>query len=185
MGRAVLPPDRSRWSRAQLCLAAATRRAKSYIDLRSPQLAATKRDRCASTQRPLTIGRNKGPTLWDDCPASPTAAARAQFGCVVCITSSRSSSSSGTKPLPPHVGHCRSSSVPFSTTPSPLQSGQVFMGAPHGDATTPLRLYMSAYGPKQTCRFTWTPSRVTVRIATMSCLSPKVFGRGTFACLKA
>jgi Trypsin-like peptidase domain len=35
-------------------------------------------------------------------------------------------SSSGTKPLPPHVGHCCSSSVPFSTTPSPLQSGQVF-----------------------------------------------------------
>ena len=30
-------------------------------------------------------------------------------------------------PLPPHVGHRRSSSVPFSTTPSPLQSGQVFM----------------------------------------------------------
>src|SRR6516164_7775821 len=41
------------------------------------------------------------------------------------VTSS-SSSSSGTKPLPPHVGHCCSSSVPFSTTPSPLQSGQVF-----------------------------------------------------------
>ena len=41
------------------------------------------------------------------------------------ITSS-SSSLSGTKPLPPHVGHCCSSSVPFSMTPSPLQSGQVF-----------------------------------------------------------
>ena len=41
------------------------------------------------------------------------------------VTSS-SSSSSGTKPLPPHVGHCCSLSVPFSTTPSPLQSGQVF-----------------------------------------------------------
>src|SRR5262245_18947982 len=38
-------------------------------------------------------------------------------------------SSSGTTPLPPHVGHCRSSSVPFSMTPSPLQSGQVFMCA--------------------------------------------------------
>src|SRR5215467_8148819 len=42
------------------------------------------------------------------------------------VTSS-SSSSSGTKPLPPHVGHCRSSSVPFSMTPSPLQSGQVLV----------------------------------------------------------
>jgi len=41
------------------------------------------------------------------------------------VTSS-SSSSSGTKPLPPHLGHCCSSSVPFSMTPSPLQSGQVF-----------------------------------------------------------
>jgi len=40
---------------------------------------------------------------------------------------------------PPHVGHCCSSSVPFSTTPSPLQSGQVFMCAPLGDATTPPR----------------------------------------------
>ena len=29
---------------------------------------------------------------------------------------------------------------PFSATPSPLQSGQVFMCAPHGDATTPPRL---------------------------------------------
>jgi hypothetical protein len=44
---------------------------------------------------------------------------------VVRITSS-SSSLSGTKPLPPHVGHCCSSSVPFSMTPSPLHSGQVF-----------------------------------------------------------
>src|SRR6516225_4776353 len=42
------------------------------------------------------------------------------------VTSS-SSFSSGTKPLPPHVGHCRSSSVPFSMTPSPLHSGQVFV----------------------------------------------------------
>jgi len=42
------------------------------------------------------------------------------------VTSSSSSSLSGTKPLPPHVGHCCSSSVPFSMTPSPLQSGQVF-----------------------------------------------------------
>jgi hypothetical protein len=41
------------------------------------------------------------------------------------VTSS-SSSSSGTTPLPPHVGHCCSSSVPFSMTPSPLHSGQVF-----------------------------------------------------------
>src|SRR5262245_9161304 len=47
----------------------------------------------------------------------------------VFIISSWLSSSSGTKPLPPHVGHRRSSSVPFSTTPSPLQSGQVFMRA--------------------------------------------------------
>src|SRR5262245_10300085 len=56
------------------------------------------------------------------------------FGHFERITSS-SSSSSGTKPLPPHVGHCRSSSVPFSTTPSPLQSGQVFMCAPHKNTT--------------------------------------------------
>ena len=41
-----------------------------------------------------------------------------------------SSSSSGTKPRPPHVGHWRSSSVSLSTTPSPLQSGQVFMRVP-------------------------------------------------------
>ena len=47
----------------------------------------------------------------------------------VFITSSWLSLSSGTKPLPPHVGHRRSSSVPCSTTPSPLQSGQVFMRA--------------------------------------------------------
>ncbi len=53
----------------------------------------------------------------------------AQLGCLVCITSSWPSSSSGTKPLPPHVGHRCSSSVPFPTTPSPLQSGQVFMCA--------------------------------------------------------
>ena len=39
-----------------------------------------------------------------------------------------------TKPEPPHVGHCCSSSAPFSMTPSPLQSGLVFMRAPHGDA---------------------------------------------------
>ena len=58
----------------------------------------------------------------------------------VFITSSWPSSSSGTKPRPPHLGHCSSSSVPFSTTPSPLQSGQVSMCAPNGDATTPPRL---------------------------------------------
>jgi hypothetical protein len=51
------------------------------------------------------------------------------FGCLVFITSSWPSSSSGTKLQPPHVGHCCSSSVPFSMTPSPLQSGQVFMCA--------------------------------------------------------
>ena len=56
----------------------------------------------------------------------------------VFITSSWPSSSSGTKPLPPHVGHCRSSSVPFSTTPSPLQSGQVFMCASCACYHTPL-----------------------------------------------
>src|SRR5262249_28099327 len=39
----------------------------------------------------------------------------------VFIISSWLSSSSSTKPLPPHVGHRRSSSVPFSTTLSPLQ----------------------------------------------------------------
>jgi hypothetical protein len=64
----------------------------------------------------------------------------AQVGCLVCITSSWPSSSSGTKPLPPHVGHCCSSSVPFSTTPSPLQSGQVFMCASWG-CYQPPRLY--------------------------------------------
>ena len=51
----------------------------------------------------------------------------------VFITPSWSSSSSfGTKPLPPHVRHCCSSSVPFSMTPSPSQSGQVFMCASCG-----------------------------------------------------
>jgi hypothetical protein len=44
----------------------------------------------------------------------------------VFITSSLSSLSSGTNPLPPHVGHLCSLSVPFSITPSPLQSGHVF-----------------------------------------------------------
>jgi len=48
---------------------------------------------------------------------------------IVLITSSWSPSSSGTKPHPPHVGHRCSSSAPFSMTPSPLQSGQVFMCA--------------------------------------------------------
>ena len=33
--------------------------------------------------------------------------------------------------LPPHVGHRCSSSVPLSTTPSPLQSGQVFICGLH------------------------------------------------------
>jgi hypothetical protein len=72
--------------------------------------------------------------------ASCFLAAQAQFGRLVFITSSWPSSSSGTKPQPPHVGHCCSSSVPFSMTPSPLQSGQVFMWAPLGNATTPPRL---------------------------------------------
>src|SRR5262245_19944942 len=56
----------------------------------------------------------------------------------VFIISSWLSLSSGTKPLPPHVGHRRSSSVPFSTTPSPLQSGQVFMCASCTCYHTPL-----------------------------------------------
>src|SRR5262245_8568379 len=56
----------------------------------------------------------------------------------VFIVSSSLSSSSGTKPLPPHDGHRRSSSVPFSTTPSPLQSGQVFMRASCTCYHTPL-----------------------------------------------
>ena len=43
------------------------------------------------------------------------------------FNTSSSSSLSGTKPQPPHVGHRCSSSVPLSTTPSPLQSGQVFI----------------------------------------------------------
>ena len=55
---------------------------------------------------------------------------------LVFITSSWSSSS-GTKPRPPHVGHCCSSSVPFSTTPSPLQFGQVFMCASWGCYPSP------------------------------------------------
>ncbi len=69
------------------------------------------------------------PTACERCKST---AAQTQFGCLVFITSSWPSSSSGTKPQPPHVGHCCSSSVPFSMTPSPLQSGQVFMLAPHG-----------------------------------------------------
>jgi hypothetical protein len=43
----------------------------------------------------------------------------------VLITSPLWSLSSGTNPLPPHVGHLYSSSVPFSITPSPLH-GHVF-----------------------------------------------------------
>jgi hypothetical protein len=69
------------------------------------------------------------------------AAAQAQFGCLVFMTSSWPSSSSGTKPQPPHVGHCCSSSVPFSTTPSPLQSGQVFMCASWGCYHTPAIIF--------------------------------------------
>jgi hypothetical protein len=66
----------------------------------------------------------------------------------VFITSSWSSSSSGTKPLPPHVGHCCSSSVPFSMTPSPLQSGQVFICAsmgklPHAYGGSLIRWYFA------------------------------------------
>ena len=73
------------------------------------------------------------PREWHVRVASQSSAARMlrkQVGIpdTVRITFS-SSSSSGTKPLPPHVGHCRSSSVPFSMTPSPLQSGQVFTSA--------------------------------------------------------
>jgi len=51
---------------------------------------------------------------------------------LVLITSSLPPLSSGTNPLPPQVGHRCSESVPFSMTPSPLQSGQVFcvMGRP-------------------------------------------------------
>src|SRR5262245_53843697 len=56
----------------------------------------------------------------------------------VFIISSWLSSSSGTTPLPPHVGHRRSSSEPFSTTPSPLQSGHVFMCASCACYHTPL-----------------------------------------------
>ena len=54
------------------------------------------------------------------------------------ITPSLSPSSSGTKPLPPHVGHCCSSSVPFSMMPSPLQSGQVFTCASLWDTSASL-----------------------------------------------
>jgi hypothetical protein len=43
-------------------------------------------------------------------------AAQAQFGCLVFIISSWPSLSSGTKPRPPHVGHCCSSSVIFNDT---------------------------------------------------------------------
>jgi hypothetical protein len=107
----------------------------SALDHECPLMAHSRQRSLHRTCLLLTQSGHWGPTLWGDCPASPTAAARAQFGCVVCITSSRPSSSSGTKPLPPQVGHCRSSSVPFSMTPSPLQSGQVFMCAPHENAT--------------------------------------------------
>ena len=76
--------------------------------------------------------RPTGESARTKCERCLSTAAQAQFGCLVFITSSCWSSSSGTKPRPPHVGHCCSSSVPFSTTPSPLQSGQVFMCTPHG-----------------------------------------------------
>jgi transposase len=59
---------------------------------------------------------------------------------------------SGTKPLPPHLGHCCSSSVPFSMTPSPLQSGQVFT-----------RASLSLYGPfckSRTCNNRGFQSRI-------------------------
>jgi hypothetical protein len=61
-------------------------------------------------------------------PKQTSAAHFARLGhqLAVRVTSS-SLSSSGTKPLPPHVGHCCSSSVPFPMTPSPLQSGQVLV----------------------------------------------------------
>ena len=83
----------------------------------------------------------------------------AQFGCLfVCITSSWPSSSSGTKPLPPHVGHCCSSSVPFSTTPSPLQSGQVFMCASRGMLSPPTYIRWCFAEPARygVCQSLWT-----------------------------
>ena len=50
--------------------------------------------------------------------------------CVMCLILLRGRRRlSGTTPRPPHVGHRCSSSVPWSTTPSPLQSGQVFISA--------------------------------------------------------
>ncbi len=66
------------------------------------------------------------------------------------ITSSflLSPSSSGTKPLPPHDGHCCSSSVPFCMTPSPSHSGQVFTRVPpHVSGTSPV------FSPERLLRF--------------------------------
>jgi hypothetical protein len=60
------------------------------------------------------VGRARPCPLW---------AQRTQQIGDVFITSSRLSLSSGKKPLPPHVGHRRSSSVPFSTTPVAVWTG--------------------------------------------------------------
>ena len=59
-------------------------------------------------------------------PRGHQPSARLGHRLAVRVTSS-SSSSSGTKPLPPHVGHCCSSFVPLSMTPSPLQAGQILV----------------------------------------------------------
>jgi hypothetical protein len=108
----------------------------------------------SGSRRPaLSLGSTRfssGAVALDQRGFAVLAAARA----LVLITSSLflSSLSSGTKPLPPHLGHCTSSSVPFSTTPSPLQSGQVFMstsraGRKAADAQNqrPLRLPSGHY----------------------------------------
>src|SRR6516165_6854963 len=65
-------------------------------------------------------------SAYDPKRTSATRFARLGHQLAVRVTSS-SLSSSGTKPPPPHVGHCCSSSVPFRMTPSPLQSGQVLV----------------------------------------------------------
>jgi hypothetical protein len=90
---------------------------------------------CACNTRPHVPCLNTD--RWQPCLGKH--GPKVQFGVLVCITSSWLSSSSGTKPLPPQVGHCCSSSVPFSMTPSPLQSGQVFKCEPHSHARDYLR----------------------------------------------
>ena len=104
--------------------------------------------------------------------------ARLGHGPAVRVTSS-SSSSSGTKPLPPHVGHCCSSSVPFSMTPSPLHSGQVLVftcaslwivsRAPNPRRNSDRSPTRTQFDVRFWCRVRPHPSRIEVDAAMAGC----------------